>query len=303
MPTGNFGDVLAGYFAKRMGLPIEKLVIATNENDILDRFWKSGTYEKHPVHGKAAEGGRADDGVKAHEEGAKETLSPAMDILVSSNFERLLWFLSYADAPSSAGSEEAKRKYAGEQVRGWLSALKNEGGFAVPSPILQAAKVDFESERVSDRETVETIKAFYAAPEANGKGYILDPHSAIGVAAALRSIQRAPPPWTHHVSLATAHPAKFASAVQLALGGLDTGGKGDQAGGFEGFDFEKEVLPRELVGLEKRERRVRVVPRREGVEGMRRILDEEVRAEGVRCGEVGAVVEGGVVGGTRMGEV
>lgn len=299
MPTGNFGDVLAGYFAKRMGLPIEKLVIATNENDILDRFWKSGTYEKHPVHGKATEGGCVDDGVKAHEEGAKETLSPAMDILVSSNFERLLWFLSYADAPSSAGSEEAKRKYAGEQVRGWLSALKSEGGFAVPSSILKAAKVDFESERVSDRETVETIKAFYAAPEATGKGYILDPHSAIGVAAALRSIQRAPPPRTHHVSLATAHPAKFASAVQLALGGvgrgglgtggkeggaggLDTGGTGGGAGGFEGFDFEKEVLPRELVGLEKRERRVRVVPRGEGVEGMRRILDEEVRAEGVQ---------------------
>ena len=84
VPTGNFGDVLAGYFAKRMGLPIEKLVIATNENDILDRFFKSGSYSKRPVHGQEAEGGFKEDGVKAHEDGVKETLSPAMDILVSS---------------------------------------------------------------------------------------------------------------------------------------------------------------------------------------------------------------------------
>ena len=282
VPSGNFGDILAGYFAKRMGLPIEKLVIATNENDILDRFWKSGHYEKHPVHGKAAEGGLAADGVKAHEDGVKETLSPAMDILVSSNFERLLWFLSYANA--SAETTEEKRKHAGEQVRGWLKELKSAGGFAVLPAILAAAQVDFESERVSDVETVETIKAFYTTPHANvnGKntlspssasastGYILDPHSAIGVAASLRSIARAPPPGMHHISLATAHPAKFASAVQLALGKE------------EGFDFEKEVLPEEFIGLEKRERRVRDVGRDEGVEGMRRILDEEVAAEGGR---------------------
>ena len=84
VPTGNFGDVLAGFFAKRMGLPIEKLVIATNENDILHRFWRSGYYEKKPVHGaEAANGGFPEDGVRAHEDGVRETLSPAMDILVS----------------------------------------------------------------------------------------------------------------------------------------------------------------------------------------------------------------------------
>jgi threonine synthase len=95
VPTGNFGDILAGFFAKRMGLPAEKLVIATNSNDILHRFWESGRYEKNPVHGKEAQGGIPEDGAKAHEGGVKETLSPAMDILVSSNFERLLWFLAY----------------------------------------------------------------------------------------------------------------------------------------------------------------------------------------------------------------
>lgn len=84
VPTGNFGNILAGYFAKRMGLPVSELVVATNENDILDRFWKTGYYEKKPVHGAEAQGGLAGDGVKAHEDGVKETLSPAMDILVSS---------------------------------------------------------------------------------------------------------------------------------------------------------------------------------------------------------------------------
>lgn len=94
VPSGNFGNVLAGYFATQMGLPVEKLIVATNENDILDRFWKTGTYAKQPVHGNKAEGGLDADGVKAHEEGCKETLSPAMDILVSSNFERLMFLLA-----------------------------------------------------------------------------------------------------------------------------------------------------------------------------------------------------------------
>ena len=72
------------YFAKHMGLKIERLVAATNENDILDRFWKTGYYEKKPVHGQEAKGGFVEDGVKAHEDGVRETYSPAMDILVSS---------------------------------------------------------------------------------------------------------------------------------------------------------------------------------------------------------------------------
>ncbi|SLM38814.1 threonine synthase [Lasallia pustulata] len=106
VPTGNFRDVLAGYFAKKMGLPIEKLVVATNENDILDWFWKSGYYEKKAVHGKEAEGGLPEDGVKAHEEGVREALSPAMDILVSSNFERLL---SHIKFPAKAAQKNTER--------------------------------------------------------------------------------------------------------------------------------------------------------------------------------------------------
>ena len=92
VPTGNFGDILAGYYAKRMGLPIDKLIVATNSNDILARFWKSGAYEK--VDSSAGSGPTApvegaSDGKQAIG-GVKETLSPAMDILVSSNFVRLL---------------------------------------------------------------------------------------------------------------------------------------------------------------------------------------------------------------------
>ncbi|TVY78223.1 Threonine synthase [Lachnellula suecica] len=264
VPTGNFGDVLAGYFAKRMGLPIEKLVVATNENDILDRFWKTGHYEKKPVHGVEAEGGIPADGAKAHEDGVKETLSPAMDILVSSNFERLLWFLAHEYASGAGMDEEWNKKQAGQEVESWLKELKTKGGFGVNADILKYAKREFESERVSDTQTIETIKQFYSA---SGKGgYILDPHSAIGVAASLRSIKRTSPANTHHISLSTAHPAKFANAVDLAL-------KDEPS-----FNFST-VLPQEFVGLEQKEKRVRVVAKGAGWEGVRTIVEEEVEAE------------------------
>ncbi|KAI9849999.1 MAG: threonine synthase [Thelocarpon superellum] len=273
VPTGNFGDILAGFYAKRMGLPMEKLVVATNENDILHRFWTTGYYEKSAVHGRAAEGGLAGDGVKAHSDGVRETLSPAMDILVSSNFERLLWYLAF-DAYGGHDVTESQR-IAGEKVAHWLGELKVQGGFGVEPSVLEAAKRDFESERVSDEETVKTIKAFYSAavtqetdPDRTShvRGYILDPHSAIGVTASLRSIARAPPPKTHHISLATAHPAKFANAVDQALKNQ------------EGFDF-RDVLPEQFVGLEQKEKRVTTVPEGAGWEGVRAILVKEVALE------------------------
>lgn len=263
VPTGNFGDILAGYFAKRMGLPADKLVVATNENDILDRFWKTGHYEKQAKHGKSAEGGIAADGAKAHEEGVKETLAPAMDILVSSNFERLLWFLAYEFAAAAGMDDEWNKKQAGQEVETWLKELKTNGGFGVHKDILAAASRDFESERVSDAQTIKTIKDFYRTC-ADKPGYVLDPHSAIGVAASLRSIQRVP--GQYHISLATAHPAKFAGAVDLAL-------KDESA-----FSFDK-VLPEEFIGLETKERRVRNVGKEAGWEGIRSIVVEEVEAE------------------------
>ncbi|KAI2625284.1 threonine synthase [Hypomontagnella submonticulosa] len=237
VPSGNFGDILAGYFAKRMGLPVEKLVVATNENDILDRFWKTGRYEKKPAYGAEARGGLAVDGVKAHEDGVKETLSPAMDILVSSNFERLLWFLAYEFAAVAGMDDEWNRKQAGQEVANWMKQLKASGGFGpVYQDVHSSAKRDFESERVSDSQTIDTIKSCFQKI-----GYVLDPHSAIGVAASLRSMERSKAP---HISLSTAHPAKFAGAVELALK--------DEPG----FSFEENVLPPEFVGLETKEKRV-----------------------------------------------
>ncbi|KAI2473444.1 threonine synthase [Annulohypoxylon bovei var. microspora] len=237
VPSGNFGDILAGYFAHRMGLPVEKLVVATNENDILDRFWKTGRYEKKPAYGQEAQGGLEVDGVKAHEDGVKETLSPAMDILVSSNFERLLWFLAYEFASMAGMDDEWNRRQAGQEVSAWMKQLKSSGGFGpVYQDVHSSAQRDFESERVSDSQTVDTIKSYFKKLD-----YVLDPHSAIGVAASLRSLDRSQAP---HISLSTAHPAKFAGAVEMALK--------DEAG----FSFEEKVLPPEFHGLEAKEKRV-----------------------------------------------
>lgn len=259
VPTGNFGDILAGYFATRMGLPTNKLVIATNENDILHRFWKSGSYEKQEKSGPETEGGFAEDGAKADPSGVKQTYAPAMDILVSSNFERLLWYL----ALQTSGTEETNRRRmeAGEKVKGWLDQLKKDGGFSVNREILIAAKEDFESERVSDKQTIDTIKHMYSQTipsikQSNGHAngvplptsgtqtdghYILDPHSAIGIAATHRSMEANAD--VHHISLATAHPAKFSHAVELALK--------EQPG----FSFET-VLPEQFIGLEKLPKRI-----------------------------------------------
>ncbi|KAI5305621.1 hypothetical protein KEM56_003841 [Ascosphaera pollenicola] len=252
VPSGNFGDIMAGWFTKKMGLPIQKLIISTNENDILDRFLRSGSYTKDSTAG------------------VKATHSPAMDILVSSNFERLLWFLAYKIY--GRGSLHEQRATAGAVVSAWLSDLKNRGGFTVEASILNAAKADFESQRVSDDQTIDTIRKIYkgCAPEGTASqgtrgengGYILDPHSAVGVAGALRSM-------AHHsskanyISLSTAHPAKFASAVDEALRGE------------KGYSFEQ-VTPPEFEGLETKERRVILMEAGKDFTGVRDIIDEKV---------------------------
>lgn len=268
VPTGNFGDILAGYFAKRMGLPIAKFVIATNENDILYRFWQTGRYEKKPAAPAPSQNGdyvRDGPVEEKHVSGVKETLSPAMDILVSSNFERLLWLLSY-EVDGEGHSVEERRRIAGERVKGWFSELKTDGGFAVGAKILDAAKRDFESERVSDPQTLATIKEVYGWPKTTDQPghYILDPHSAIGVTAAFRSYERAKE--AIHISLATAHPAKFSNAVELALKEV------------KGFDFNK-ALPEQFVGLEELPRRVTDVSKTEGLGGLRKLIIREVELE------------------------
>ncbi|WP_054303735.1 threonine synthase [Gemmobacter sp. LW-1] len=171
VPTGNFGDIFAGYIAQRMGLPIAELVIATNQNDILDRALKSGAYETN---------------------GVKPSISPSMDIQVSSNFERALF-----DAYGRDGAAVAQ-----------LMDEMKSGGFRISQGALESLRATFASGRCSEEETLATIRAERAAT-----GELLCPHSAVGVKVAADHLGTVP-----MVTLATAHPAKFPDAVEQATG-------------------------------------------------------------------------------------
>lgn len=153
VPTGNFGDILAGWYAKQLGLPMANLVVATNENDILQRFWSTGVYEKAASSASSNESDQTDkvqgssDGAQATSAGGvKATLSPAMDILVSSNFERLLWY--YASQQVGVGEQEK----AGQKLKGWMDDLKKVGKVSVGQGVHEAAKKEFSAQRVSDKE-------------------------------------------------------------------------------------------------------------------------------------------------------
>ena len=127
-----------------MGLPMDKLVIATNSNDILARFWKTGRYERVELDAEAA--APTTNGASDEKQSAvvRETFSPAMDILVSSNFERLLWYLAY-EAEGEVGMDSACAV-----VDGWMKSVKSNGRVEVPRKVHELAKRDFTAERVSD---------------------------------------------------------------------------------------------------------------------------------------------------------
>ena len=171
VPTGNFGDIFAGYIAKKMGLPIADLVVATNQNDILHRTLETGAYTK---------------------EGVIPSISPSMDIQVSSNFERALF-----DAYGRDGAAVAAQ----------MDDLKN-GGFEISQGAYQMLKGTFKSGRASEEETSAAIKTYLAE-----HGELLCPHSAVGVHVAEDHLGAIP-----MVTLATAHPAKFPDAVKAASG-------------------------------------------------------------------------------------
>lgn len=200
VPTGNFGDVLAGYYAKRMGLPMGKLGVATNSNDILARFWKGGSYEKVDPAAAPVAGG------------VYATVSPAMDIAVSSNFERLLWYLAYERTVQE--DDVSKRAAACDQVRDWMNLVKNKGVVDL-SPVLEGARKDFVADKTSDEQTIATIRKYN-----ENKSYLADPHTAVGLHAA-EVFAKENSPKTVQVVLSTAHPAKFAEAVQRAHASFD----------------------------------------------------------------------------------
>ncbi|MFA4994487.1 MAG: threonine synthase [Bdellovibrionales bacterium] len=174
VPTGNFGDVFAGYAAMKCGLPVEKLVVASNSNNILTRFFATGHMTPEPVC---------------------KTLSPSMDIQISSNFERLLFDLCDSDAA---------------QVRAMMDDLKTKGDFSVSPRQLELVRKVFAAGSANDEETLETIAEAYKK-----YGYVLDPHTAVAVSVAKRLKPRLLKPV---VFLATAHPAKFPETIKQALG-------------------------------------------------------------------------------------
>ncbi|CAG8507957.1 5955_t:CDS:2 [Dentiscutata erythropus] len=252
VPTGNFGDILAGYYAKCMGLPIETLVVATNSNDILDRFFKTGRYEKKVNDGE-------DNGKGGHI--VHETLSPAMDISVSSNFERLLWYLAYGSI--DAKSDKEKVNLAGSTVNKWMEDLKSKHCLTVEGVHLALALRDFKSDKITDQETMETIHRYYAPQDSRTQiSYVLDPHTAVGVAAADKQKISSN---THLICLATAHPAKFSAAVEESLKS------------FSEFKFQ-EILPTEFVGLLEKEKRCVYIERADP-EIVKKTIESELERE------------------------
>ena len=172
VPTGNFGDVYAGYIAKKMGLPINKLIVATNENDILQRVINTGEYKPDKV---------------------KPSLSPSMDIQVSSNFERLLFYIL---------------KENDQKVAYLMKNLKKEGSFKLGNDEINEIKKDFKAEKISDSETLSIIKEVHYKEK-----FIIDPHTATAFGAINKSGEA-----KDTVVLGTAHPYKFLETVKKATG-------------------------------------------------------------------------------------
>jgi len=172
VPTGNFGDIYAGYVAKKMGLPMNKLIVATNENDILQRVINLGVYKPSSV---------------------KPSLSPSMDIQVSSNFERLLFdILDHDD----------------KKVALLMSNLYSKGSFKLSKEEVYKIKKDFNAVKITDKETLKIIKEYE-----NKYNFILDPHTATAVEASNKIKNN-----SDTIILGTAHPYKFLETIEKATG-------------------------------------------------------------------------------------
>lgn len=198
VPTGNFGNVYAAWAARRMGLPVRRLVIGSNRNDILTRFFETGAMTQGAV---------------------QPSLSPSMDIQVSSNFERYLFDLRGHDPAA---------------VRDLMAKFQKDKSFRVADTDLARARDDFTAARCTDDQTLTVMKNCY-----DRTGYVIDPHTAVGMAAAAPVMEADPA--TPMVMLACAHPAKFPAAVKTALG------------------FEPRVPPR-LASVMKKAEHLMVMP-------------------------------------------
>lgn len=202
VPTGNFGDIYAGYLARKMGLPVDRLIIATNKNDILHRFMSSNQYSLGQL---------------------EPSLSPSMDIMVSSNFERFLFDLFQGDT---------------DRVTTFVTGLSQDAQ-QVSDAEWNFARDIFDSCRVDDETTCATISEVFGQ-----YNYLLDPHSATGVKAARVCCADNPNPV---VCLATAHPAKFADAITRA--GLETPALPEHLADLMDREERSTVLPSSLAAV------------------------------------------------------
>ncbi len=178
VPTGNFGDILAGYYARNMGLPVNKLICASNRNNVLSDFFRSGIYSTHRTFFK--------------------TISPSMDILVSSNLERLLY-------------EAADRD--GELVRTWMTQLKECGSYSVGDQRREWMADVFWADCADNKDTLAEIRKRWEQDR-----YLMDPHTAVA-GHVLREYRKATSDDTPAVIVSTASPYKFAADVLSAFGG------------------------------------------------------------------------------------
>ncbi len=192
VPTGNFGDILAGYYAKRMGLPVGTLLCASNANNVLTDFLQTGVYDRNrPFH---------------------TTISPSMDILVSSNLERLLYMLSDGNDRETAS---------------YMEALRTEGRYRVSDVVLERIRAEFAAGFCDDGETKAVIRDAFRKD-----GYLIDPHTAVACGV-LRKYREETGDGTPSVVVSTASPFKFCGSVLEALGNPSAGGFSHGADGTE----------------------------------------------------------------------
>ena len=206
VPTGNFGDILAGFYAKCMGLPVNRLICASNANNVLTDFLTTGTYDKNREFFK--------------------TISPSMDILISSNLERLLYHMTNDT----------------EKVSGWMKQLQQEGKYTVDEATLKAIQETFSAGYLSDTDTMDCIKAVYEKD-----GYVADTHTAVAWQVAQDYMAKTDE--THPmVVLSTASPYKFNDSVLTALG-KDIAGKDEFALLNELAQINRDPIPQGLAKL------------------------------------------------------
>ncbi len=228
VPTGNFGNILAAYIAKNMGLPVKKLICASNANNVLTDFIRTGTYDKNREF--------------------FTTISPSMDILISSNLERLLYLLSDKNT---------------EEIKGYMNSLKETGKYTVSEKIRSAVEKDFYAGYADDEKCMKTIK------EIQEKfGYVIDPHTAVAVAVHEEYVAAAGDE-TKTVIASTASPFKFNSDVLTAILGS---GEVDDRDEFEllrllGERFGLQT-PKSLAELEEKELRFETVCNKTTMKGV-----------------------------------